>query len=248
MNFDFTGRYVPTDLKSRGFDPSHLDDEIFHNSLYARNIHKCWDAIHTFVSDVLHGAYPDGDAGVLADTYIAGFCAEMRSQGGGQLPSFPIVKSLKELADVVTMCIHIASPQHSAINYLQQYYLSFVPNRPASLAAPLPTTLAQLQGYTEDSLIDSLPMSGVEDKTEWLFMAQVPYLLSSEVDPENSVEDYANSTKANKNPIIAKAGAQFANNIHALKALFDSYNQRFDDKVAPYHVLDPKLIAQSILM
>ncbi|TEB12677.1 Lipoxygenase [Coprinellus micaceus] len=188
MNFDFSGRYVP---KARGFDPSHLDGEIFHNSLYARNIHKCWDAIHTFVSDVLHGAYPNGDAGVLADTYIAGFCAEMRSQGGGQLPSFPIVKSLEELVDVGD----------------------------------------HLRGYTEDSLIDSLPMSGVEDKTEWMFMAQVPYLLSAEVDPENSIEDYAQFHQGEQEPYHRQG----------------YYNQGFDDKVALYHVLDPKLIAQSIL-
>lgn len=248
MNFDFTGRYVPNDLKNRGFDPSTLDDKKFHNYLYARNVSKCWGVIRAFVSEVLHGAYPNGDADVLADDYVAGFCAEMRSQAGGQLPSFPTVKTLDELIDVVTMCIHIASPQHTAINYLQQYYLSFVPNRPASLASPLPATLKQLQGYTEDDLVESLPISNLEDRTEWMFMAEIPYLLSAEVDPDNSIQDYADSTKNDKDPRIAKAGPQFAKNIQALKALFDSYNKGLDDQITKYHVLDPALIAQSILI
>ncbi|KAJ3550479.1 hypothetical protein NMY22_g463 [Coprinellus aureogranulatus] len=227
MNFDFTGRYVPNDLKARGFDPSTLDDKKFHNYLYARNISKCWDVIRTFVSDVLKAAYPNGDVDVLQDNYVAGFCAEMRSQAGGQLVSFPT---------------------HTAINYLQQYYLSFVPNRPASFAAPLPSTLDDLLDYTENTVIESLPISGLEDRTEWMFMAEVPYLLSAEVDPENSIEEYAESTKKDKDPRIAAAGPKFAKNIKALKALFDSYNEGLDDKVTKYHVLDPELIAQSILL
>lgn len=248
MNFDFTGRYIPNDLKNRGFDPAALDDKKFHNYLYARNISKCWDVIHGFVSDVLHSAYPAGDADVLADDYIAGFCAEMRSQAGGQLPSFPTVKTLDELIDVITMLINIASPQHTAINYLQQYYLSFVPNRPASLAAGLPTTLAQLQGYTEDDVIDSLPIFNSGDRDEWIQMAEVPYLLSAEVDPDNNIQEYADSTKNDSDPHIAKAGPQFAQNIKALKALFDEYNEELDDQVTKYHVLDPTVIAQSILI
>ncbi|KAJ3511049.1 hypothetical protein NMY22_g15780 [Coprinellus aureogranulatus] len=247
MNFDFTGRYVPNDLKNRGFDPRHLDDKKFHNYLYARNISKCWDVLHEFVSEVLHDAYPCGDVDVLADKYVAGFSAEMRSQQGGQLPSFPVVKTLDELIDMVTMCIHIAAPQHTAVNYLQQFYLSFVPNRPGSLAAPLPSSLEQLQGYTEDHLVASLPITGF-DRAEWMLMALVPYLLSAEVDPESNIQDYAESTKESANKHIAKAGVKFSKKINALKAVFDKYNEEMDDHVTPYHVLDPNVMAQSILI
>lgn len=131
-----------------------------------------------------------GGAQVQSDTYIAGFCAKMWSQQGGQLTSFPIVKTLEELIDMVTMCIHIASPQHTAISYLQQYYLSFVPNRPASLTAALPTSLEALNGYMEDEIIVSLPMQGI-DKLECTLMAVVLYLLSWELDQDSSIEGYA---------------------------------------------------------
>ncbi|KAH6901019.1 lipoxygenase [Coprinopsis sp. MPI-PUGE-AT-0042] len=246
-NFDFVGRYAPNDLKSRGFDTSKLDEPKFHNYLYARNISKCWDVLRSFVSDILHGAYPNGDSDVIDDDCISRFCTEMRSQQGAQLLSFPVVKTLEELIDAITMCIHISSPQHTAINYLQQYYLSFVPNRPAAFSAALPTTLAELDDYTERDIIAALPMTG-RDMGEWMLMAQVPYLLSAEVDPESNIEEYAESTKESSNPLIAKAGVNFAENVKGLKTLFDKYNEEMDDKVTPYHVLDPKVMARSILI
>lgn len=248
MNFDFVGRYAPTDLKDRGFDPSKLDDKKFHNYLYARNISKIWTVLRSFVSDVLHNAYPRGDADVLADKFIPGFCAEMRSQQGGQLPSFPRgAETIDELIDMVTMCIHIAAPQHNAINYLQQFYLSFVPNRPGSLAAPLPNDLKELQAYTEDNILDALPVKGL-DIGEWMLMAQVPYLLSAEVDAKSNIEQYAADTLHSKDSRIKAAGPAFQKKILALKPVFDKYNKEMDDKVTEYHVLDPKLIARSILI
>ncbi|KAJ3493221.1 hypothetical protein NMY22_g20238 [Coprinellus aureogranulatus] len=149
---------------------------------------------------------------------------------------------------MVTMCSSkIASPQHNAINYLQQFYLSFVPNRPGALSAPLPSTLAELEAYTEDHIIASLPMRGA-DTAEWMLMAQVPYLLSAEVDPDSNIESYADLTQISQNKTIAKAGVSFAKNIRDLKGLFDKYNEEMDDHRTPYHVLDPNVVAQSILI
>ncbi|TEB17475.1 Lipoxygenase [Coprinellus micaceus] len=237
MNFDFVGRYAPTDLKDRGFDPSKLDDKKFHNYLYARNISKIWVVLRSFVSDVLRAAYPNGDVDVLADKFIPGFCTEMRSQQGGQLPSFPRrIETLDELIDM-----------HNAINYLQQFYLSFVPNRPGSLAAPLPSDLKELQAYTEDNILDALPVKGL-DIGEWMLMAQVPYLLSAEVDAKSNIEQYAADTLHSKDSRIKAAGPAFQKKILALKPVFDKYNKEMDDKVTEYHVLDPKLIARSILI
>ncbi|KAH6903407.1 lipoxygenase [Coprinopsis sp. MPI-PUGE-AT-0042] len=246
-SFDFVGRYAPNDLKNRGFDPFKLGERKFHNYLYARNISKSWDVLRGFVSDVLHGAYPKGDPDVVADKSLASFCAEMRSPQGAQLPSFPVVKTLEELIDMTTMCIHIASNQHNAINYLQQFYLSFVPNRPGSLAAPIPQTLAELKGYTEQHIIASLPMTNA-DMGEWLLMAQVPYLLSAEVDVENNVMAYANSTKASSNQLIAKAGGKFADKLKGLEAEFNKHNKELDDRKTPYYVLHPAYVAQSVLI
>ena len=41
---------------------------------------------------------------------------------------------------------------HNSVNYLQCYYQSFVPAKPASLMAPLPRTLEELINYTEQDI------------------------------------------------------------------------------------------------
>ncbi|KAF8867753.1 lipoxygenase, partial [Gymnopilus junonius] len=126
-SFDWTGSYVPNDLPRRGFPIEDLDKFKFHNYGYARNIHRIWQILRKFVSSVLTQVYVGGDAQVAGDSSVAAFCREARSNSGGQLFNFPDIKTLDELIDFVTMGIHIASPQHTAVNYLQQYYQTFVP-------------------------------------------------------------------------------------------------------------------------
>lgn len=47
------------------------------------------------------------------------------------------------------MCIHIASPQHSAINYLQNFDMAFVAAKPPALYTKPPSSLQELLGYNE---------------------------------------------------------------------------------------------------
>jgi hypothetical protein len=92
---------------------------------------------------------------------------------GAQLPSLPDVKTLDQLIDMVTMCMHLVSNQHTAVNHLQQYYQTFVPNKPAALYTPLPTTLEAIQKIIEADVIAALPIIQPKD---WLMQAQLPYL------------------------------------------------------------------------
>jgi Lipoxygenase len=321
LDFDFVGRYVPNDLAARGcpiealkLDADKAHDGKFHNYLYARGVAETWEVIRGFVSDVLKSAYPNGDSDVKADTYVAGFCAEMRRGAGtysaesapppptkkegwwgtikkdaeavvhavedgvdsivhslegsthttnlhkpfnlgpsqvelgGAIASFPSPQTLDELIDMVTMCIHIAVPQHNAINYLQQFYLSFIPNRPASFSAPLPTTIEQLEGYTEEHIVASLPLSTNGDRRQWMGMAQLPYLLSAEVDPDSNMIQYAKDVKRSSNKHIRAAAASFEKAVGALDAKFATFNSQMDDQTTPYKVLNPEELALSILI
>lgn len=56
------------------------------------------------------------------------------------------------------MCILMASPWHTAINYLQNHYQSLGINKPAALCVPALTTLDELLGYTEPDLMKALPV------------------------------------------------------------------------------------------
>ncbi|CAA7265509.1 unnamed protein product [Cyclocybe aegerita] len=246
-SYDFAGSYIPEDLKRRGFDISHFDDPTgpYHNYAYGRSILKIWNVLHKFVGSILTAHYQNGDADVLADSYVAGFCAEMQSAEGGHLTQFPSVKTLAELINVVTMSIHIAAPQHTAINYLQQFYMTFVPNKPSGLFAPLPNSLHELLKFKEADILKALPL---HSPTSWLMMAQVPYLLSATVEPKNNIVTYAHDAAASANPLIASAGKILSDDIEGLKKVFKEISNQMDDQVTKYNVLDPDYMANAIVI
>lgn len=127
-NFDFRGRYVPDDLKRRGFDPEHRNEKKYLNYAYARCIYSMWFKIRTFVEEMLALHYGTGaaaDEAVKQDQSIAYWCKEMQASGGpgdsggAGIATFPTITTFEGLVDACTMCIHLASPQHTAVNYLQ---------------------------------------------------------------------------------------------------------------------------------
>ncbi|KAF5367613.1 hypothetical protein D9757_010650 [Collybiopsis confluens] len=245
-SFDWVGSYVPNDLERRGFPIEKLDDEKYHNYAYARNIFCMWEILRKFVGTVLEDTYAGGDQEVATDPAIAAFCGQVRSVDGGQLPSFPSVRTLDELIDFVTMCIHIASPQHTAVNYLQQYYQTFVPNKPAALYNPIPESLAELRNYGEDKLFSSLPD---HRSREWLLMAQVPYLLSMEVAENGTILHYAaTAVKSGATPAIRSAARVFKDDLELFAVTVSEYSDDLDDQQTPYHVLNPNRTAMSILI
>ncbi|KAJ6191381.1 hypothetical protein N7519_001402 [Penicillium mononematosum] len=253
--FDFKQRYVPADLNQRGFPPEQLDSPKFHNYAYARCINSMWHKIRTYVQEMLNFDYPqpDADQKVLHDERIQAWSAEMRSPSGADLPSFPTISTLAELVDCVTMCIHIASPQHTAVNYLQNYYQSFVVNKPPCLYTELPSSLNDLLSYTEKHLVEALPMNHTRD---WLLASHTPYLLSYKPGNKESLIVYAASkfrvyhNKASEeDQVIAKATGKFYTALADSEEEFKGYGQATDDwGTIPYEVLSPEWNAVSILI
>jgi hypothetical protein len=250
--FDFTGLYVPKDLENRGFPVAELDtNPKYHNYGYARDIHRMWDTLRKFVASVLtdptYYGGAGGDAKVAADPYIKAFSAEMQSPDGAKMTTFPTVSTVNQLIDMVTMCIHIAAPQHTAINYLQQYYMTWVPNKPSALYTPPPATMTALQAITEQDLLNALPVR-VEFNDDWLLMAQVPYLLSPDVEESVSLPTFARQAAADTDKVIAKAGKTLKSDLDGLTAAFTNIAGQIDDKTKAYEVLYPKSTAKSIVI
>lgn len=190
-NFNFQDKYIPNDLKKRGFDLEGEKGDKYRNYPYATSMYLLWGIIRDFVKAVLETQYKC-DKDVQGDEFIGSWCEEIQTQG--QIKSFPTITTLDQLIDAVTMCIHTASPQHTAVNYLQDYYYSFVPSKPPALCTPLPQDLKTLQGYTEKHLTDALPI-GTEDAKwkDWLLAAQLPELLSFKVEDRYNLITYAKS-------------------------------------------------------
>ncbi|KHN94062.1 lipoxygenase 1 [Metarhizium album ARSEF 1941] len=257
-NFNFVDKYIPNDLKKRGFDMEGNTTYKYRNYPYATDMFLLWHIIRDFVQTVLGTKYKTC-ADVRHDRYIADWCVEIQTKG--QLASFPTITTVDELVDAVTMCIHIASPQHTAVNYLQDYYYSFVPSKPPALCRPLPTSLEQLTGYTETELTEALPI-GTEDPKwkDWLLAAQLPELLSFKVDQRYNLLTYAKSLynvnkdrteRENERPdheVMKEAAAKFYSQLKNCEFLFKMVSELQTPGAIEYKVLQPEYSAVSILI
>lgn len=250
-NFDFVGQYVPNDLAGRGFPVDKLNEGKFRDYAYARNMKLMWDVLRKFVASMIAIDYPS-DAAVVKDDQIKDWYQEIQSQRGGQIPTFPTIITRDQLIDAVTMCIHIASPQHTAVNYLQNFYMTFVIAKPSALFEPPPESLSQLLSYTEKTLIRALP---INRQREWLLSAQLPWLLSFRVADENNLLNYAISLwglyrqkKKVDEKRIGTIAKVFYDELRELIAVFLDHSNQMTDKCIPYTVMDPNTTAVSILI
>lgn len=259
-NFHFQDKYVPNDLKKRGFDIEANIGAKYRNYPYATDVFLLWGVIRDFVESVL-GAKYKCDEDVQGDPYMADWCKEIQTKG--QIPTFPTITTREQLVDAVTMCIHIASPQHTAVNYLQDYYYSFVAARPPALCTPLPGDLATLQAYTEKEVTAALPIGADDDKwKDWLLAAQLPKLLSFKVESRYNLITYAKSLynvnkdrtaaeEKNEFPYcraIKEAAACLYSRLKDLEVVFQVISDNQTEGTVEYNVLQPELTAVSILI
>jgi hypothetical protein len=248
--FEWSSLRIPADLPLRGFPLSELNSSPkYHNYTYARNINAMWQTLYKFVRSFLELTYTKGDGEVASDEYVQSLAHEIRSPTGAQISSFPIIDSIHSLAEAITMMIHIASPQHTAVNYSQDYYMSFLPNKPTALYTPLPTTLAELTAYKEQDLLKALPLHKPRD---WLLATHLPHLLTYRVAEEQNLMTYAVSlTKVASQAEeweVAKAAAQLYEDLVGCGQTFERNSREMDDQTKPYDVLNPKDTAVSILI
>ncbi|KAK4645760.1 hypothetical protein QC761_204370 [Podospora bellae-mahoneyi] len=249
--YDFVGSYVPNDLNRRGFPNTQegLNHTRYKNYPYAKNMLALWHVLRNYVNSMLKISFPT-DESIANDKYIQDFVKEVKT--AGFMPSFPELKTLDALVDAVTMCIHIASPYHSAVNYLQNFYQVFVVSKPPCLCKEPPTTIGQLLQFNESDLVASLP---INRQRQWLLAAQLPWLLSFKVDDERSLLNYAASQwnvyryKKGANELKVKEASQkLYEDLQGLQRVFFHNSTGMDKGSIPYMVLDPGLTAVSILI
>lgn len=252
--FDWVGHYVPNHLNKRGFPIEELsrpDSVKFHNYAYGKEILLMWQIIRKFVKAFLeNGGKGFTDVSVAADNAIKRWCQEMQSETGGQMgDKWPNIETLDDLVDCVTMCIHIASPQHTAVNYLQEYYNSYVVNKPPAICSSLPQTLQELSGYRERELMLALP---VGRSNEWLLASHLVHLLSYRVAEDQNLYNYGVSlfrlTDSEEESGLHEAARSFVNDLLDFVDVVQNISDRLDNQEIPYRVLEPKANAVSILI
>lgn len=263
--FDWQANYVPNDLKRRGFPLEamlDLDDKKFRNYAYGKDVLLMWNVLRAFVKSflVIGGAGFATDDKVANDPHISAWCQEMQSAAGGQMPTWPTIKTVDALVDCVTMCIHIAAPQHTAVNYLQEYYQSFVVNRPPAMCTPLPQNLNELQSYQEKQLIDALPINRPK---EWLLASHLVHLLNYRVAEDQNLVNYGVSlyhlSDQSGEMALRDAAKKLVDDLTELgdtsnavgetvPGIFTRISMAMDDQECPYKVMDPIATAVSILI
>ncbi|KAI1759214.1 lipoxygenase [Hypoxylon sp. FL1150] len=162
--FHFQGKHVLRDLKNRGFDLKQEAKDKYCNHKYVSNTLLLWNVIRSFVKSMFETKYKY-DEQVKANSCISDRCLEIPEKG--QIPTFTTITTLDQLIDAVTMCIHTASPQHTAVNYLQDYYYSFILAKPAALCTPIPTDLKALRAFTEEDLTAAFLIGTDPENSKW---------------------------------------------------------------------------------
>ncbi|KAB8345817.1 hypothetical protein FH972_022872 [Carpinus fangiana] len=257
--FDWTANFIPNDLERRGFPVAEIgkDSGKYQKYTYARNMLDMWNSLRKFVAGMLRVDYPT-DKAVQQDQAIQAWDQEMRANYGGNLTSFPAAfHTFDEIVDTVTMCIHIAAPQHTAVNYLQDYYQSFVVNKPPCLCQPPPKTLKDLTAYRQPDLMKAVPVNAPR---VWLLASHLPYLLSYKVAGDQNLVTYARSLqklsleKINEQgspraTAYTKTAEAFLDDLITMGATFALRSEQLvRNGNVRYDVLDPVLTANSILI
>jgi len=262
--FDWTANFVPNDLARRGFPINEIkaadsDNPRLSKYTYARNMLEMWECLRHFVASMLSADYAT-DADVAKDISLQTWAHEMRHTYGGNMASFPAsFSTLDEMIDSVTMCIHLASPQHTAVNYLQEYYQSFVVNKPPCLCTPPPSSLKELLEYKEPDLMRALPINAPRT---WLLASHLPHLLSYKVAQDQDLVTYARSLwvltqqkiedpneTTERQKTTEKAAKYLWDELIRLGDVFRKRSQELQkDGHIAYDVMDPVTTAVSILI
>ncbi len=135
-NFSFTGNHLPAKLERSGTDGvavlpyyPYRDDGLL-----------VWTAIRRW-ADVFVDGYYRSDADVRGDHELQAWAAEVASPDGGAVRDFGLtpgeINDRTDLAEILTMVIWTAGPQHAAVNFTQLEHLSYLPANP-------------LAGFTEE--------------------------------------------------------------------------------------------------
>ncbi|XP_035256311.1 polyunsaturated fatty acid 5-lipoxygenase-like isoform X1 [Anguilla anguilla] len=150
--FTYQSLVFPEAIKASGMED--LPDYF-----YRDDGNKVWEAIKSFVEDIVH-IYYKSDNVVQEDEEIQAFVKDVCMFGmqNGDNSGFPkSLKNREQLIEYLTIIIFTASAQHAAVNFGQFHWNSWIPNCPSTMRKPPPTKKGVA---TTAYIIESLPDRG----------------------------------------------------------------------------------------
>src|SRR5262245_11534796 len=151
-NYSFRGNYLPNRFaRHRTDSPATLP-----RYPYRDDCLLIWKAIADWAADFV-AAYYQTDEDVRSDHELQAWAAEIASPDWGQVSDFGAtpgaIEDRQDLAEILTMVMWTAGPQHAAVNFTQGPYMSFLPANPIAGFAPEPKG----EGHSERDWLAQLP-------------------------------------------------------------------------------------------
>ena len=229
-DYDFFGRGFAAQLEARGFDEAGTDG--LDDYLYRDDGFRIWNALGRYVRDVVERSWASDEA-VASDAVIRAWCTELTDPDRGDIPGFPTSIDTRDLlVDTLQTLIWCVSAAHSAVNFSQYDYLSYVPNRPDSLFAPMPPGIDEI---SENTLRDALPSPVISH-----FQISFAWLLTTP--SEHTLLDITAMSQR-----FPDVHAAFRSQLQQISEDIQARNAALQrDGKAPYPYLDPARVAASI--
>jgi arachidonate 15-lipoxygenase len=249
---------LPKEIANRGMDKiphyPYRDDGML-----------VWEAIHTFVSDYLNHFYPT-TIEITSDTELQAWAAELSNQTtGGKVKGMPSrITNVAELIGIITTVIFTCGPQHSAVNFAQYEYMTFVPNMPLAAYQDIPDeSLKVADSMTDKKILDLLPpykrsaeqleildlLSAYKYDRLGYYDKAIAELYNQRLDEifydAPTITDIVNNPNGDvsNNKVILDIIRQFQQNLNMVEQEIDANNKK---RVVPYPYLKPSLILNSI--
>lgn len=145
LNFPFNERFVPVELAARQVQ----DPKLLPEYPYRDDALLVWQAIHNWVHGYL-SVYYNNDEDVAGDYELQNWCREIRTSisAFGENGS---IRTFDYLVNAITLIIFTGSAQHAAVNFQQNFIMSFAPAMP--LAAYIPPN----SGESKSDQLKQLP-------------------------------------------------------------------------------------------
>jgi arachidonate 15-lipoxygenase len=231
QRWSFIGSNFVNDLKSRGFDEECSDG--LPGYYYRDDGFKLWNAFVQYVESVVNELYAE-DRHVADDAALQVWCDEMTGPCG--IDSFPKkFASKSELVLTIVSIMFYCSAQHAAVNFPQQRYVAYMPNRPDSLRTPMVAPASPGADIPPEAIAHAFPeMLNVE------FQALLAHLLT--IPPDNPFSAY--SATDTDFPVQSKA---FKTHLSEISRNIQARNKALEEAgEIPYEYLDPERVPQSI--
>eukprot|EP01087_Luapelamoeba_hula_P006965 TRINITY_DN1704_c0_g1_i2.p1 TRINITY_DN1704_c0_g1~~TRINITY_DN1704_c0_g1_i2.p1 ORF type:complete len:1532 (-),score=208.78 TRINITY_DN1704_c0_g1_i2:397-4689(-) len=162
--FSLMDRAFDKEMAARGFyEVTSAEDDNLPGYYYRDDGYKLWNAIKKYVTIVVH--HPDvygndqwTDSRIQRDDQLQALKRELADPEMGNVPGIPELETADDLIDFLTTIVFTCTAQHSAVNFGQFDYYSFVPNRPLQLTKPMPDDKNQV---TNAYIMAALPSKDV---------------------------------------------------------------------------------------